>query len=64
MGQSLGGGFQLSSPAYEKAAKSAPKQYLPSLNVDSYLLGIDGHVYHGDIQKEEASTAKNNPTRT
>ncbi|ETW06314.1 hypothetical protein H310_02598 [Aphanomyces invadans] len=53
MGSTYGGGFQTAAPGYEKGKGTiGPKpQPLPSLNFDSYLLGMDGHVYHGDADK-------------
>ncbi|KAH9081188.1 hypothetical protein Ae201684P_012160 [Aphanomyces euteiches] len=49
LGTTFGGGFQ--TAGYEKPlskTKPAVQQPLPSLQFDSYLLGMDGHVYHGD----------------
>ncbi|RHY21803.1 hypothetical protein DYB30_002360 [Aphanomyces astaci] len=51
MGSTYGGGFQTAAPGYDKGkgASMMLKPPLPSLNFDSYLLGMDGHVYHGDV---------------
>ncbi|OQS07419.1 hypothetical protein THRCLA_00575 [Thraustotheca clavata] len=56
--QNYGGGFH--PPAYEKPAKLLPKQPLPSLNYDSYLVGMDGHIYQGDITSDKISLPKPN----
>ncbi|KDO34931.1 hypothetical protein SPRG_00993 [Saprolegnia parasitica CBS 223.65] len=53
-----GGGFQGHAPGYEKPQKLLPKQPLPSLNYDSYLVGMDGHVYQGDVDKAPTSATK------
>ncbi|KAF0687595.1 Aste57867_20714 [Aphanomyces stellatus] len=50
-GLTFGGGFQPNAPGYTKDASNPLKTKppsLPSLNYESYLLGMDGHVYHGD----------------